>query len=87
MKYIVEKKCTYCKGTGDWRGKKGLGDDKSLYWLCNGDFSCLHCKGTGIEKQEFENICKYCGEPCAGYCCKNCYDEFEGDYCGYEEVY
>lgn len=75
MAYIVEKKCTWCKGTGDWRGLYGV---KQVNYKSS-DNICLHCKGTGQEKLEYEKLCKYCGEPCNGYCCKSCYDAFEDE--------
>lgn len=83
MGYIVEMTCKACNGTGDWRGKKGLPDDPSLHWLSGGDNNCRHCNGTGIQKIEYPNLCKYCMTPCFGFCCKSCYEDFEEEK--YEE--
>ena len=71
----VKQSCTYCHGTGDYRGKhaEGKSDFKSF------ENRCLHCNGTGIMTLLFSNYCKYCGTPCNGYCCKRCFKDFEGE--------
>ena len=70
---IITNPCRYCQGTGDWRGKVGAkyADFKSQ------ENKCYHCNGTGDLTESFTNNCKYCGEPCNGYCCESCYNEFE----------
>lgn len=73
MNYIVKKRCIYCHGTGDWRGLYGKKQSNYL----SPENKCLHCNGTGEEKQIFKNLCKYCGEPCSGYCCQNCFETCE----------
>lgn len=37
--------------------------------------TCSECNGTG-QITGF-NLCKYCMEPCDGYCCKSCFRSFE----------
>lgn len=69
---LVIKYCTACQGTGDWRGNYAKNKPDFRAKINN----CLHCNGTGLEKKEM-NVCKYCGEPCTGYACNSCENEFE----------
>ena len=76
MENIVIKPCRYCQATGDYRGRYGMkfADFKSE------KNKCLHCNGTGNETEVFTNVCKYCGAPCHGYCCEDCFNIFENEY-------
>lgn len=69
----VKQTCTYCQGTGDYRGRhaENKSDFKSI------KNKCFHCNGTGVETQIYNNLCKYCGSPCNGFCCRSCFREFE----------
>ena len=69
------KTCRYCHGTGDWRGT--FGKTKADYRADKN--KCLHCNGTGKDQTVYTDVCKYCMEPCNGFACKSCLEEFESE--------
>lgn len=75
------KGCRYCQSTGDWRGKAGEKYPDFKSW----ENRCFHCNGTGQQSELFTNTCKYCGQPCNGFCCELCYNEFEESSFSYEK--